>query len=238
MTQNDSPQSVRLNKFIAQHLAIGRRQADTLITQGKVLINGQKPILGARVSPEDKITVDGINIKPSQNPKFTYLLFNKPEGYVCSRRQQGAAQTIYARLPQVYQHLKPVGRLDKDSSGLLLLTNDGDFAHKLTHPSFQKEKQYEVLLDKSLRAEHQQQINQGVELADGISKLNLQRQNTNRNWLVTMHEGRNRQIRRTFSVLGYTVKQLHRIKFGNFALDNLAPGKFREIEVSNSSEVN
>lgn len=222
--------SVRLNKFIAQHLAIGRRQADIYIERGRVLLNNQKPALGARVDPEhDDVRVEGKRLESHQSP-FIYLLLNKPAGYVCSRRQQGGAPTIYALVPPQFQHLKTVGRLDKDSSGLLLLTNDGVLAHKLTHPSFSKTKQYEVTLDCSLKQQHQQLINDtGVELADGLSKLKLERLNDNKNWRITMYEGRNRQIRRTFSALGYTVTKLYRTHFGPYAVGTLLPGKVQEI---------
>jgi 23S rRNA pseudouridine2605 synthase len=235
MTNTDSSaDSLRLNKYIASALAIGRRQVDVLIEKGRVLVNGESPALGARVKPGDIITVDGKPVKPLETT-FMYLALNKPVGYVCSRRQQGDTPTIYALLPEKYHHLKPVGRLDKDSSGLLLLTNDGDFAHRMTHPSFVKVKRYEVTLDHALEPLHHQMINDhGINLPDGVSKLQLERINDgdNTHWFVTMHEGRNRQIRRTFEALGYHVVELHRFVFGPYNLDNLKPGQFNEIIVS------
>lgn len=220
----------RLNKFIAARLSIGRRAADDLISRGDVLVNGAQPELGAQVSETDTITVKG---KPlAEEQAYTYLAFNKPVGYVCSRKQQGDNPTIYAILPQKYHHLKPVGRLDKDSSGLLLLTNDGDFAHRMTHPSFRKHKSYEVTLDKPLQPLHRQMISDfGVDLPDGTSKLALERlhDGNDKAWRVGMHEGRNRQIRRTFAALGYDVTGLHRTVFGPYRLDNLQPGTFEIV---------
>lgn len=223
---------LRLNKFIARHLNVGRRTADELIEKGKVLLNGAKPGLGARVQPDDEVIVNGARLQTDTAPGFLYLLLDKPAGYVCSRRQQGDTPTIYSLIPAKYHHLKPVGRLDKDSSGLLLLTNDGDFAHQLTHPSFAKIKQYQVALDKPLEPLHRQMIADfGIQLPDGLSKLQLDRlrDGDDRLWVVTMHEGRNRQIRRTFAALGYTVTGLHRTRLGKLSLDDLQGSAMREL---------
>jgi len=222
---------LRLNKFIAQRLHLGRRAADELITRGKVLVNGDVPTLGTRVHPGDHIIANGTHLT-TDAPHFLYLLFNKPKGCVCSRRQQGDTPTIYSALPAKYQHLKPVGRLDKNSSGLLLLTNDGDLAHRMTHPSFAKIKKYEVTLDTPLQPLHRQMITEnGIALADGISKFQVERQKEGNDhaWIVTMHEGRNRQIRRTFAALGYEVTRLHRIQFGPYNLHQLGDKPFIEI---------
>lgn len=215
---------LRLNKFIAQHLNLGRRAADDLIAHGKVYLNGEVPALGARVQPGDTVIVNGTRLQTANAPDFLYVLYNKPVGYVCSRRQQGETPTIYSVLPAQYQHLKPVGRLDKDSSGVLLLTNDGDFAHRLTHPSFVKTKVYQIMLDQPLQPLHHQMIaDHGVMLQDGPSKFQLTRQADGDpfRWIVTMHEGRNRQIRRTFEALGYAVLSLNRVQFGPYTLAQL-----------------
>jgi 23S rRNA pseudouridine2605 synthase len=224
--------AIRLNKYLAQRLNLGRRAADALITDGRVLLNGKAAELGSRVTPDAVVSVDGRLLESSSTPAFLYVLMNKPAGYVCSRRQQGETPTIYSLLPPKYQHLKTVGRLDKDSSGLILLTNDGDFAHRLTHPSFAKVKKYEVALDKPLAPLHHQMINdQGIDLPDGRSQLQLERlhEGDDRRWLVIMHEGRNRQIRRTFAALSYKVEQLHRIQFGPYTLDLLESGKIQSF---------
>lgn len=221
-------QTNRLNKHIALMLGISRREADTLIEKGKVSVNGKKAILGGRFSPDDTITVNDSPL--DQTTALQYVLFHKPVGYVCSRKAQGDNPTIYELLPKTLHTLKPVGRLDKDSSGLILLTNDGDFAFRMTHPKFQKTKIYEVTLDSELEPLHQQMITDyGVQLEDGSSQFSLERlSETNRKqWRVTMREGRNRQIRRTFGSLGYDVEALHRTTFGNYTLDDLLPGQHK-----------
>ncbi|MDB5179998.1 MAG: rluB [Candidatus Saccharibacteria bacterium] len=222
--------SERLNKHIALQLGISRREADNLIEYDHVRINGEKVTLGARFEDGDDITVK--NLPLAKDTAFVYLAMNKPIGCVSSRRQQGETPTIYSLLPERYHNLKPVGRLDKDSSGLILLTNDGDFAFEMTHPKFYKTKIYEVSLDTELAPLHQQIIgDHGIQLEDGPSQLVLERtDDTRQHWIVTMHEGRNRQIRRTFSALGYTVTKLHRTDFGHYALGDIKPGKFSIVQ--------
>ena len=230
-----SPET-RVNKYLALQLGISRREADILVDSHTVTINGEPATLGSRVKIGDHVAVAG---KPlSDSPRaYTYLAFHKPVGYVCSRRAQGENPTIYDLVPPEYHHLKPVGRLDRDSSGLLLLTNDGDFAYQMTHPKFYKTKVYKVRLDHDLEPLHQQMISDfGIALEDGPSKLSLMRlSETNRKeWQVTMSEGRNRQIRRTFIALGYTVIKLHRTEFGNYALGDMKPGKLSVMNISPS----
>lgn len=221
---------IRLNKFLAESLGISRREADDLIAAGKVLVDEKPAILGARIDKNNKVCYNG-GIVPFLEG-YTYLALNKPAGYVCSRKRQGEFPTLYELLPEKYRELKTVGRLDKDSSGLILLTNDGDFAFKMTHPKFVKTKFYEVKLDRALEPLHQQMIADfGIELPDGRSQLGLERLDDSRKtWRVTMTEGRNRQIRRTFGALGYTVVGLHRTDFGPYHLDGLESGKFVEVK--------
>jgi 23S rRNA pseudouridine2605 synthase len=217
---------MRLNKFIAQSTGLSRRAADAAIAQGRVSVNGREAALGKEVGESDTVVLDNSAITPAVNT--VTIMLNKPVGYVCSRNGQGS-KTVYDLLPPEYQQLKPVGRLDKDSSGLLLMTNDGDLAYELTHPSKQKTKVYEIILDKPLAPLHRQMIQDyGVQLEDGPSKLQLYRirEGHETNWQVTMHEGRNRQIRRTFASLGYTVTGLHRTQFGNYHLNELVAKQF------------
>ena len=220
----------RLNKFLARQLGISRREADVLIENETVMGNHTLATLGTRITPSDSIDVAGTPV--ARRPAaLRYIALNKPIGYVCSRRMQGNAPTIYSLLPPELHMLKPVGRLDKDSSGLLLLTNDGDFAYRMTHPKFAKTKQYRVRLDRDLEPLHQQMISDfGIELDDGRSQLILTRLDDNRReWHITMSEGRNRQIRRTFAALGYTVTRLHRTNFGNYTLNGIQQGKWQTI---------
>lgn len=162
----------RLNKFLASRLGLSRREADEAILAGKVLVDGKPAQLGARIDKSSKVCYNS-KIVPFE-ADFLYLAFNKPVGYVCSRRAQGSAPTLYDLLPKEYQKLKTVGRLDKDSSGLILLTNDGDFAFQMTHPKFRKTKVYEVELDRPLAPLHQQMISDyGVMLEDGPSRFTV-----------------------------------------------------------------
>lgn len=224
--------SVRLNKFLAFQLGISRREADDLIKNKRVKVGNQIAILGSQIAPGDTITIDDKLVAHNKQKK-RYVIFNKPVGYVCSRRAQGVNPTIYDILPDSLRDLKTVGRLDKNSSGLIILTNDGDFTYQMTHPSFYKTKIYQVILDKPLEPLHQQMISDfGVKLDDGPSKLQLERQSDNRRqFIVTMHEGRNRQIRRTFAALGYEVVKLHRTNFGNYALGDIKSGEFIETSL-------
>lgn len=221
----DETDTTRVNKFLAHATGMSRREADNAIAAGRVTVDGVKAVMGSQAGPNAQVRLDGKPIGAQEN--YTYLLLHKPVGYVCSRRRQGDSPTIYELLPTELRKLKPVGRLDRDSSGLLFLTDDGDFAHQMTHPKFQKHKRYEVELDHDLEPLHQQMINDyGVTLDDGVSKLTLERmsEDSRRSWHVMMSEGRNRQIRRTFSSLGYTVTQLHRTTFGPYHLGDLAEG--------------
>ena len=223
---------MRLNKFVALSLGVSRRKADELIEQGQILVNGDRAVLGRQISQSDTVLHNSreLHIQPKK-----LILLHKPVGYLCSRASQGGIPTIYELLPKSLHHLKPVGRLDKDSSGLILLTNDGDFAHQMTHPSFYKIKRYLVTLDQPLQPLHRQMINDfGVQLPDGPSRLTLERQHDgdDRRWIVQMSEGRNRQIRRTFAALGYTVTKLHRTDFGSYSLGGMKRGEFQESNLT------
>lgn len=231
--QISQPNQIRLNKFLAERLGVSRREADELIMAGEVFLDEKQAAIGDKVDKNNKVCYNG-NIIPFATD-FLYIAFNKPVGYVCSRRAQGSAPTLYELLPKEYRKLKTVGRLDKDSSGLILLTNDGDFAFKMTHPKFHKEKIYEVELDRPLEPLHQQMISDyGIMLDDGLSKFTVitsagyitdGAHTARTHFTVILTEGRNRQIRRTFASLGYRVMKLHRTKFGKYQLSGLPSGK-------------
>lgn len=255
--QKPQSQTLRLNKFLAERLGVSRREADELISAGKVTVDDKPAALGNKIDNKSKVLYNGKTVPFAT--EYLYLAFNKPVGYICSRRAQGDTPTLYELLPKKYQKLKTVGRLDKDSSGLILLTNDGDFAYQMTHPKFRKKKVYEVELDKPLEPLHQQMISDfGVMLPDGPSKFIVVTSAGDRSgkrnpaehpeaqaagekslagsaermrFTVVLHEGRNRQIRRTFAALGYEVTRLHRIEFGKYQLGTLKPGKYQEIQV-------
>ena len=223
---------MRLNKFIAHATGMARREADEAILNGRISVNGKVANIGQDVDGQsDIIKLDDKQI--TLPATTTVIMLNKPIGYVCSRNAQAKdAKTVYELLPSDLRQLKTIGRLDKDSSGLILLTDDGDMAHKLTHPSFTKTKEYVIELDRPLAPLHQQMIADfGINLTDGPSKLLLERLNDERTkFRVIMHEGRNRQIRRTFAALGYQVVSLYRISFGSYQLGDLPSGKYKRVD--------
>ena len=182
---------MRINKYIAAGSSLSRRAADSAITAGRVSINGKPANLGSEVQSTDTVCLDGAKLTVPH--AHTTVLLNKPVGYVCSRNGQGS-KTIFELLPPDYQHLQPVGRLDKDSSGLLLLTNDGSLANRLTHPRYAKTKVYDVALDKPLQPLHHQMIcDNGITLEDGLSQFQIALAgHDRRKCTVTMQEGRNR----------------------------------------------
>jgi 23S rRNA pseudouridine2605 synthase len=237
---------MRINKYVALATGMSRRAADAAISEGRVLVNGDVPETGYLVQPDDTITLDGCPV--SAPDALITIMLHKPAGYVSSRTGQGS-KTIYDLLPANLHHLKPVGRLDKNSSGLLLLTNDGELANRLTHPRYQKEKIYEIEIDRPLTDKDFGKITQhGVDIGDNRpSKLHLavsgKQQAVSKGsnsctdrlphdacyWRATLAEGRNRQIRRTFAALGYEVTKLHRLRLGTYSLGNLPPAHWKEV---------
>lgn len=228
---------MRINKFIAQATGLSRRKADEAIAAGRVTVDGRPAKQGMDITGVEQIRLDESAITPPV--KTLTIMLNKPAGYVVSRDGQGS-KTVYDLLPQELHHLKPVGRLDKDSSGLLLMTNDGDLANQLTHPSHQKLKIYQVTLDKPLQPLHHQMIcDHGIRLDDGyVSKFQITKidipasriQLPDSTYEVRLAEGKNRQIRRTFEALGYKVTKLHRTNFGAYRLNKtLKAGHYQTV---------
>jgi pseudouridine synthase len=215
---------MRINKFLAYASTLSRRAADTAIIEGRVMVNGCLPLIGQSVNEGDLVTLDNKILEAPDKPQT--IMLNKPVGYVTSRAGQGS-KTVYDLLPKELHQLIPIGRLDKDSSGLLLLTNDGDKANLLTHPSFGKQKIYQVKLNKPLAPADKSEIEYGIRVEDYTSRLKLSPEIDNV-WQVTMIEGKNRQIRKTFARLGYEVIALHRINFGEYHLGNLKSGEFKK----------
>lgn len=220
---------MRLNLYISSSSLLSRRSADTAIAGGRVLVNDKHPSPGQQISDADKVTLDGQELRPETS--FSYIAFNKPPKYVTSRRRQGNNPTIYELLPQDFHHLQAVGRLDKDSSGLLLLTNDGQFTLQATHPSFGKIKRYYVETVPTHIADVAARLVIGVDLEDGHSRM-LTARRSGKGIEVTLAEGRTRQIRRTFAAMGYQVSRLHRLQFGKLELGDLASGQVRKINPS------
>jgi 23S rRNA pseudouridine2605 synthase len=222
---------MRLNKYLSLALNLSRRSADDLIAAKKVRINGEVAQLGNRVESEDKIELLGKPIKLEEAKKI-YLLLNKPEGYLSSKVSQGGAPTVYELLPKEYKkaNLNIAGRLDKDSCGLILLTNDGPYLNELTHPSSGKTKTYIVKLNKVLELEDLKKLESGIQIGDSRpSKFKQVKITEGTSLSVELEEGRNRQIRRTFYELGYRVIFLQRTKLGPYSLEDLKEGESKEV---------
>ena len=215
---------MRINKFLSHFSKLSRRQADKALEQGRVKVNDKPAELGQKVSEADNVQVDN---QPISAGDYTYVIFNKPVGYVTSRGKQANEKIIYDILPEKYHSLKPVGRLDKDTSGLLLLTNDGDYAEELMHPKNEKMKVYRLELDKRIDASNLALVQgPGVELDDGPSQMSIKTlSETKPRYEVILTEGRNRQIRRTFEALGYKIARLHRTQFGPYKVGKIEKGQ-------------
>ncbi len=223
---------IRLNKYIASSGLCSRRDADELIEQGKVSINGKKITeLGYLVQPDDKVFVDKKLIRPV---KHEYYRFYKPAGYITTSDDEKGRKTIYDLLPDTMHHLKPVGRLDKDSTGLLILTNDGDLINALTHPSVKVPKVYLVSVDGKVHPNQLEQLANGIEIEKGkmayADIMVLEIDNKHTTMQITLYQGMNRQIRKMFEYIGFEVKSLKRIQHATLNLDGLKRGEFKPIK--------
>lgn len=216
---------MRLNQFIAAASALSRRAADQEIKAGRVLVNGDVATVGQQINPAtDVVTMAGSRLSISA---ARTIVLNKPVGYVTSRQGQGG-QTVYDLLPAELHNLKPAGRLDKDSSGLLVMTSDGALANRLIHPSQAKVKTYRIRLDQPLDDLGQQYLDDGMGIREGVSKLHVIKR-SGRNVTLEMQTGWNRQIRRTFAILNFEVEKLERIQIGQIKLGDLKPGEWRQL---------
>ena len=222
---------MRINKFITQAGVCSRRQADQLIKEGRVLINNQKASLGDQVAESDQVKVSGKIIKPVSQK--IYLAYHKPVGVICTT-DLSKKDNIIERV-QVRERVFPVGRLDVESSGLILLTNDGDWANKLMHPKFEHQKEYLVTVDKALAAEYLEKLKRGVRLAEGLAKADQIKKIGEKDFLITIHQGWNRQIRRMAEKAGLNVVALKRVRIGKFKLGNLRPDEWKYLEIITKS---
>jgi len=219
---------MRVNRYISMSTGVSRRRADQLIAEGRAQVDSLPAKLGQVINDGQKVYLDKQLLQLPE--KLRVVILNKPIDYVVSRKGQGS-KTIYDLLPAEMSHLKAIGRLDKDSSGLIVLTNDGQLAQSLGHPSSNKLKIYNIWLNKPLTPNHEQLISgNGIKLVDGLSHLNLKKiDKLGQNYLVSMTEGRNRQIRRTFEAVGYKVTVLNRTQFGDYVLGDLGLGEYIEL---------
>jgi len=228
----DPLEPVRLNKYIASSGVCSRREADELITKGKVKVNDKVVTeMGVKVLPTDKVIVSGKEINPE---KKVYILLNKPKDCISTVKDKHADRTVL----DIVNHdgnerIYPVGRLDRNTTGVLLLTNDGDLTKKLTHPSYKKKKIYQVTLDNVITKGELQQILEGVVLDDGpvnADAISFVDEGDKRQIGIELHSGKNRVVRRIFEHLGYRVEKLDRVYFAGLTKKNVPRGRWRYLD--------
>lgn len=230
----------RLQKILAQMGIASRRGAEEIILEGRVTVNGEPAVLGMKADPgKDHIKLDG-KLLTKPEPKV-YLMINKPRGVITTLSEQEDRPTIRNFIQKIRYRVFPVGRLDYDSEGLLLLTNDGDFAHSILHPSKKIPKTYHVKIKGFLEDDQIQKLRKGIKLQDGITqpaKAKKLRKAEENSWVeITIYEGRKRQIRRMLDKVGHPVLKLKRIKINGIELGELAPGEIRYLTPEEVSKI-
>lgn len=224
----------RLNKFISDTGFCSRREADKLIEQGKVTINGKKPELGTKVSARDIVKVNGKAI--NEKPEPLYLAFHKPVGIICTTERQIKHNIIdFIKFPM---RIFPIGRLDRASEGLIFLTNDGDIVNKILRAGNNHEKEYIVSVDKQITPEFIKRMGNGVPVLDTVTQKCFVEKTDNHTFRIILTQGLNRQIRRMCAYLGYEVKKLKRTRIMNITLKGLQVGQWREFTGSEIKAIN
>lgn len=217
------PEGVRLNKFLASCGVGSRRSCEHLIDEGRVEVNGKPCVkLATRVSNSDHVRVDGKRVAPKEE---LAIIFYKPKGCVCTRKDELGRPTIYSILPTKFHILHHVGRLDNDSEGMLILTNDGDLTQRLMHPSKSVEKEYLVTANQAFENAHLDQFLAGIFTEEGKLKAKRVERVSARRIKIILDHGSKRQIRVMFDALGYQVTKLLRVRIGNLWLGDLEPGE-------------
>lgn len=223
---------MRLQKFMADCGVASRRACELLITDGRVTVNGEPAVLGMSVEDGDEVKLDGKRLKPEQ--KRVVLMLYKPRGVVSTASDEKGRKTVQAFVSELPYRLYNVGRLDLNSEGLLLLTNDGELCNHLMHPRYGVQKTYRVVCDGTLSATEIATLTNGVDLEDGLTApakvTNIRRSTTGGTaFSITIHEGRNRQIRRMLEAVGHRTLRLKREQYGNLRLGELKPGEWRYL---------
>lgn len=231
--KRNQPEQVRLNKYISNAGVCSRRAADNLILEGRVRVNNSiVKELGVKVNADDKIQVDNETIL---HEKKTYLLVNKPRNVICTKSDEKGRKSIMDLLPERFQHLYPVGRLDRNTTGVILMTNDGTLTQNLLHPSKKINKVYKVKVEKRLTQEEMNKMVSGVELEDGKSNFNKLSELDEDEFFrygIEIHSGKNRIIRRMFEAMDNRVLKLDRVMFHTFEKRGIPLGSFREVTTS------
>ncbi len=227
----EGSEPIRLQRLLAQAGVASRRKAEVLIRQGRVTVNGEHATLGMQVSPGDSIRLDGVEVGPEAP---CWIALNKPVGVVTTLDDPQGRHTVAHLVDGAPARVFPVGRLDQDTAGLLLMTNDGELAHRLTHPSFGVEKTYLARVDGRPSNAALAQLRTGVELEDGPTapaQVRLVQGGASESLIeIVIHEGRNRQVRRMCDFIGHPVRELARTKVGPLSLGSLTPGEWRPLE--------
>ncbi|MGM0947168.1 MAG: 23S rRNA pseudouridine(2604) synthase RluF [Bacteroidota bacterium] len=231
----EKDQYIRINKYLSEVGFCSRREADKLLEQGRITLNGKVPELGTKVGPTDHVAVDGKTIgKPIQ--KHTYIAFNKPVGIVSTTDTKGEKDNIIDFIGHP-KRIFPIGRLDKDSEGLIFLTSEGDIVNKILRAGNQHEKEYIVTVDKPIDDRFIQRMSNGVPILGKVTKKCRVQKISAFKFRIILIEGMNRQIRRMTQYFGYTVKQLKRVRIMNIHLD-IAVGKWRDLTEKELDEIN
>ncbi|HEV3477847.1 MAG TPA: pseudouridine synthase [Gaiellaceae bacterium] len=217
---------MRLNAYLARAGVASRRKADELIKAGRVRVNGESGQLNTFVERGDRVEVDGQEVRPQ---RLSYVLLHKPAGVVTTASDPQGRPTV-VELVDHEVRVVPVGRLDADTTGALLLTNDGDLAHRLAHPKYEVEKVYEAEVEGEPSDEALRRLADGVELEDGLTAPAEVRRLGQSRVELSIHEGRNRQVRRMLEAVGHPVRRLHRSRYAGLTVEDLAPGAWRELE--------
>ena len=232
---DNSQEGVRLNKYLSEIGHCSRRAADKLIDAGRIQVNGQKVVMGQKVTPQDQIEVDGVLIEDHQE-RNVYIAFNKPVGIVCTTDTRVEKDNIidFINYPS---RIFPIGRLDKPSEGLILLTNDGDIVNKILRARNNHEKEYIVTVNKPVTGEFIEKMANGVPVLDTITRKCVVEQLHKKQFRIVLTQGLNRQIRRMCEYLDYRVVKLKRIRIMNIEL-NVGIGKYRDLTKKELSELN
>jgi 23S rRNA pseudouridine2605 synthase len=220
---------VRLNAYLARAGIASRRGSDDLIKEGRVKVNDEPGQLNTYVHAGDRVEVDG---EPVAAQQLTYVLLNKPAGTVTTASDPQGRPTVVQLVEDVPERIVPVGRLDADTTGALLLTNDGALAHRLAHPRYGVDKVYEVDVEGEPDEQALEQLAAGVELDDGLTAPAEIRLLAPSRLELTLHEGRKHQVKRMCEAVGHPVRRLHRSRYAGLTLEGLGPGRWRELEPS------
>ncbi|MBO1926584.1 pseudouridine synthase [Thiomicrorhabdus sp. 6S2-11] len=241
--RSSQPETEKLQKILARAGYGSRRSVEKLIVEGLVKVNGRVATLGDRANSSDKIQIRGQQLRAIELAKQNtqVILYNKPEGRVCTRKDEKGRDTIFKQLPRLHQgRWISIGRLDLNTSGLLILTNNGELANRLMHPSYQIEREYMVRVFGEVTEDIINQLKTGIQLEDGPAKFdsiyvmpnsNAGEEESLNNWFkVVIKEGRNREVRRIWEAVGLQVSRLHRVRYGDFSMPrNLRKGKTQEL---------